>query len=313
MANIKTRAARIKNFSRILKVIGSIISVLLFIWLIRKQDWQATWVYLQQIPLWLWPVCLLLVVTGMMCNALRWYGLLHAQSVDMPFGEVVKTVFAGAFASNFLPSTIGGDAFRIVSLLRYTSDHALSLASVIMDRAINVAATLTFLPFSWITFGNQLFELFVRSSNFPIYAGIFPYWSKIVEWTRKLILEIKAAFVRWGQKPLVLVSAFAISWISIFVVYIAVWLLAQSLGIPVNIFQVIGVAAVVYAVTLLPVSFNGYGVREIAYTTLYLQLGATLEQATTLALVSRFFMLIETIPGALWLSRIIKHTKSRIF
>lgn len=306
----KNSALSKKKVGQVIKIIGSIISSLLFIWLISKQDWQTTWVNLSRIPVWLWPVCLLLVVTGMLCNACRWYGLLHAQNVDMPFGEVVRTVFAGAFASNFLPSTIGGDAFRIISLLRFTSDRTLGVSSVIVDRAINVAATLTFLPFSWLTFGDQLFELFSRSTNLPVIAGVFPFWHKMIDAVGDLLQQFKVAFIRWGQKPRVLASAFGISWVSIFVVYIAVWLLARSLGIEVTLFQVIGVAAVVYAVTLIPVSFNGYGIREIVYTTLYMQLGASLEQATTLALVSRFFMLIETIPGALWLSRIINLPKS---
>lgn len=295
-----------KSLRQIFKVFGSGISISLFIWLISKQDWQTTWVTLRRVPLWLWPVCLLLVVTGMMCNAVRWYTLLRAQDVDMPFGEVMRTVFAGAFASNFLPSTIGGDAFRILSLLRFTSDRALSVASVIVNRAINVIATLTFLPFSWLAFGDQLFEYFGQSSNFIFSAGVFPFWHKLMDRAQTLLKQFKSAFTRWGKKPLVLVGAFGISWLSIIVVYVAVWLLARSLEIPVNLFQVIGVAAVVYVVTLLPVSFNGYGVREVVYTTLYMQLGATIEQATTLALVSRFFMLIETIPRALWLSRILK-------
>jgi len=301
-----------KSLRQISKIFGSVISISLFIWLISKQDWQTTWVNLRQIPLWLWPVCLLLVMTGMMCNAIRWYSLLRAQDVYMPFGEVVRTVFAGAFASNFLPSTIGGDAFRILSLLRFTSDRALSVASVIVDRAINVAATLTFLPFSWLAFGDLLFEYFGQSTNFIFAAGVFPFWHKLMDRAQNLLKQFKTAFIRWGKKPLVLAGAFGISWLSIIVVYVAVWLLARSLEIPVNLFQVIGVAAVVYVVTLLPVSFNGYGVREVVYTTLYMQLGATIEQATTLALVSRFFMLIETIPGALWLSRITNMKKSVI-
>jgi hypothetical protein len=36
-----------------------------------------------------------------------------------------------------------------------------------------------------------------------------------------------------------------------------------------------------------------------------MQLGASLEQASTLALITRFFMLLETLPGALWLPQIL--------
>ena len=46
----------------------------------------------------------------------------------------------------------------------------------------------------------------------------------------------------------------------------------------------------------------GYGVRETAYTTLYAALGASIEQASTLALVTRVITVLATVPGALWLS-----------
>lgn len=296
-----------------MQVIGTVLATLLFVWLLRKQDWQAIWANLKLFPVWLWPVYLLLIITGMFCNALRWFLLLRAQKVEIPFWEVVHTVFAGAFASNFLPSTIGGDAFRIISLLRFTSDQGVSLASVVVDRAINVIASFTFLPFAWFTFDNNIFDLIRNTNPASATAVVFPLWNNGIVFFKSLLKHFFAAFASWIHQPLVLIIAFGISWLSISVVYLAIWLLARSLGISVTLVQVIGVAAVVYIVTSLPISFNGYGVREVTYVTLYVYLGASLEQATTLALVSRFFMLIETIPGAFWLSKIIafqRDTKS---
>jgi uncharacterized membrane protein YbhN (UPF0104 family) len=102
-----------------------------------------------------------------------------------------------------------------------------------------------------------------------------------------------------------LILAFCTSWLSIFVVFIAIWLVARGLGIPVALYQVMGVTGITYLLTLLPISVNGYGVREVAITTLYLPLGASLEQAATLALITRFLSMLETLPGALWLSQVV--------
>ncbi len=228
----------------------------------------------------------------------------------MPFGEVVRTVFAGAFASNFLPSTIGGDAFRLISLLRFTSDKTLGLASIVVDRALNVLATLTILPFSWLTFGDKLFDLLRSENHTPAAAIAIPSIRKIGAFFKRVTKKLFMAFTNWARQPGILIGAFGISWLSIFVIYIEVWLLARYLGIPVTLYQVMGVAAIVYLVTLLPISFNGFGVREVIYTTLYVSLGATVEQAAALALVSRFFMLLETLPGVLWLSNIISFRKA---
>jgi len=71
-----------------------------------------------------------------------------------------------------------------------------------------------------------------------------------------------------------------------------------------------GVNAITYLLTLLPITFNGYGVREVLITTLYMALGATVEQASAFAFITRFFMMIETIPGAFWLTQIVETQKT---
>ena len=80
--------------------------------------------------------------------------------------------------------------------------------------------------------------------------------------------------------------------------------MAVSLGINVSILEVIQIASIVYVFTLIPISFNGLGVRELIMTTLYVSLGSTIEEATLLALVTRLLMVIVTSVGALWLPQL---------
>jgi hypothetical protein len=99
----------------------------------------------------------------------------------------------------------------------------------------------------------------------------------------------------------VLAASFGISWLSVLVIFIGEWILAYTLGIPVALYHVMGISALAYMATLLPLSINGYGVREVLFITLYMQLGATPEQAAALTLTSRFLLIIYNLPGALWL------------
>jgi hypothetical protein len=72
----------------------------------------------------------------------------------------------------------------------------------------------------------------------------------------------------------------------------------------VSLGQVAGITGLTYLLTIIPVSINGYGLREAAMVTLYTQLGSVAEQAAALALISRLLMLAATIPGAATLPRI---------
>lgn len=293
-----------KRLRQILQIVGSSLSLVLFFWLLRDQNWQMIWQNIRQFPLWLLSICFGLVFSGMIFNAVRWHVLLSSRDVNIPFGEVVRTVFAGAFASNFLPSTIGGDAVRIVSVMRFTSDYVLSFTLVIVDRGMNIAATFTFLPFSWITFGERIFEMIGSQSYSFLFAGALPLKNRLPMFIKRIFRRFLNTFSAWLHQPMAMLKAFIISWISVFVIYLSFWLLARSLGIPVTLVQLAGIEFIVYVVTLVPVSFNGYGVREVIFTSLLMQMGATLEQSAILTLLSRFFLVLTTLPGAFWLSQI---------
>lgn len=94
------------------------------------------------------------------------------------------------------------------------------------------------------------------------------------------------------------------SWVGVACYLGAVWLVAGGLGIPVSLGDVAGATALTYFLTLLPISINGYGLREVGMLALYVQLGATAEQASALALITRAMLMIVSLPGALWLSNV---------
>lgn len=305
-------AAR-KSARRWLQLAGSILSGGLFLLLLVRQDWQQVLESLQQMPLWTLPLVLVLFFSGLMLNALRWYILLHSQKLPISFFYTLKIVVAGQFASNFLPSTVGGDALRLVSVLplaeRAPEGRLLAVGSVVLDRALNVCAMLTYLPVAWWVFADFDMALGAASARpgGALSAGGAGWGGKKLKdfAATKIVAPLQSALRFWYRRPFVLAAAFVVAWFSILVVFVGVWVLARNLGLPVTLAEVTAVSALVYLVTLLPISVNGYGVREVAVTALYVQLGATVEQAATLALVTRLLTLVETLPGACWVSPVL--------
>ena len=298
-----------RNLRLLIQVAGTLISSALLIWLISRQDWNTTLVKLRALPLWVLLVCFCLAVSGMLFNSLRWYILVHTEGVPISYGETTRIVFAGAFASNFLPSTIGGDVYRVFALLRFTSDKTLAVASVVVDRSLNVFSYLSLLPVTILAFGSPL-EILLKLEK-PIQKTLaIPIANKAWDAARRFITKLLAAFNRWIKRPGTLILGLLAAYGSNLVIFIMVWLLAIYLGIPVRLYQVIGTSVLTYLITLLPISVNGYGLREVATTTLYMSFGATLEQATTLAILSRVLMLLQSLPGALWLNHILRNSEN---
>jgi len=283
----------------LIRTAGTILSASLFIWLLVQQDWSRTWQILSEMPMWLLPVAFSLYFGSVLVNALRWFFLIRAQDVKINFIETLKMVLAGNFASNFLPSTVGGDAARIAGLARFTN-LTISVASTFVDRILNVLAMFSALPFSIAVFGPFWLGDWQSRGEGAILAGVLPQaWrAKLSEWVKRA----KDAINVWRNRPGVLFLGFALSWGGKLMIFSALWLLARGLGMEIAFYQIIGVGAITYALSILPISLNGFGLREVSMTTLYIQLGATLEQASTLVVATRFILMLETLPGAIWLS-----------
>ncbi len=285
---------------------GTLVSTGLFLWLLSRQDWRVLWSTVRRMDLWLLPLAAGLYFTAVLLNTLRWYLLLRVQPMNVRYTALLRIVLSGNFASNFLPSTVGGDTVRIVSTSQ-TTGWAIGLASVVVDRLINVAAMTALLPISWFAlqpvgwFSAAAAAIGRRGGSG--YGGLAAAW--LVPLRKKVgggLWKIRVALGMWRERKYVLLLGLLVSWLARLSVFSGVWILARGLGIGVNLWQVIGVGAVTYVLSLLPISINSLGLREVTMTTLYVQLGATLEQASALTVVTRMILILETVPGALWIS-----------
>ncbi len=294
------------DWKQVIKWVGTILSVALFVWLLTRLDWKEAWAILQNMPFYSYAVSLLLLIFGQFLNSLRWYILLKAQEVKISIFETFKIFLGGAFASNFLPSTIGGDSLRLLAIGRIAADQSLGFASVILDRLINLVATFTLVPFSISVLQTTGLQVNMDLFALPVLSICN---GKIISWIKKVINKYIQLVKRWFSKPGYLILATIVAWASSFVLLSGVWILASAIGIQVTIWQVIGISTVSYFITLLPISISGYGLREITFTSLYTLLGATLEQASALALISRILTTFVTLPGVIWMREIISASK----
>lgn len=295
------------DWKKALKWGGTLISLGLFIWLLTRLNWKEAWAIAKNMPVYSYVMAIFLLLFGQFLNSVRWYTLLRAQDVKITILEAFKIHMGGTFASNFLPSTIGGDSLRFLAIAKITDDQPLSLASVILDRLVNMLATFTLIPFSVSIFKTTGVQWNGDLFGFSIMAALH---GKLWDWIQRTVKKYLDLFKRWFKKPFSLILAFSISWCSRIVILGGVWVLSKGIGMNLTLWQVVGINTVSYFVTLLPISISGYGLRELTLTTLYTMLGATLEQATALTVITRISSTMITLPGVIWMQRILAETKS---
>lgn len=286
------------HWSTRLRLVGTVLSLLLLAWLLWKQDWGALVVSAVGIPAGRLLLAFVLILACQLWNSARWLALLNGQDIRPGYLRTVQIAFAGLFASNFLPTTIGGDVVRLVGVAKIARDKVVGAATVVMDRAVSVFGMLFVLPFSWPLVSSLL-------SAGPWLNGSLALTDRrLLRRVGGGIARAKDALAIWARKPLSVVLALLASWVGVVCYLAAVWLVARGLGIPASFADVAGATALTYFLTLLPISINGYGLREVGMLALYVQLGATAEQASALALITRAMLMVVSLPGAIWLGEV---------
>jgi uncharacterized membrane protein YbhN (UPF0104 family) len=287
-----------KNWSWRLRVAGTVLSLILLVWLLWQQDWIAIMEAIQALPLWIFIVGLAIMVVRHMWNTTRWLVLMRAQKIPIRFTRAFQLVFAGLFVSNFLPSMVGGDVVRISGILQESENRVAGAASVVVDRLVGVFGMLFVLPFS-----APLLNL-ILTKDLLLVGSVDLGKSKFSDKIRDGLKETSQALRIWLGKPLSLVLSLLASWLSVFSYLCCVLLLAKGIGIPVNLMDIAGATALTYFITMIPLSINGYGIRELAVMGFYTHFGASTEQATVLALTTRFLFLLVSLPGFLWVGKV---------
>lgn len=128
------------NWRKILGPLRIIISLGLISYLIWHADPAKVWASWKGADFRFVALAFLIQVLGIGINALRWRTLLQANGKHQPYFWLLSAYFAGQFANNFLPTSVGGDAVRAAQLARRIGSVSQASASVFLERLIGFLA-----------------------------------------------------------------------------------------------------------------------------------------------------------------------------
>lgn len=83
-------------------------------------------------------IAVALMVSVLVVSAFRWRIFLRELAIELPFGTLIRLYFVGTFFNAFLPTGVGGDAFKAFRLGRGARSLAHAFASVVLDRFAGV-------------------------------------------------------------------------------------------------------------------------------------------------------------------------------
>lgn len=291
------------------RILGTLISLALLAYLVYSQGWETFLEVLQRIPFTYFLAALALGLASRFFVSLRWYILLRSAGISIQYRQSLRLVFMGLFASNFLPSTIGGDVVRLAGTFYLRLDGVICAASLVVDRLIGMAGMALLLPFGLAAAAGSGVRLQPGAAAPVAYAAFlhFPGLKWLWQKGAKIARDLFQSALRWIKNPAALGLAFLCTFGHQLCTYLLAWVFLSGMQLHIPLTMIAGLWSLSYFFSLAPVSINGLGLQEVSIAYLYSQFGGVPMQAgVALALLMRMTFLLVSLPGVAFLPDILR-------
>jgi hypothetical protein len=304
---------------RVIGAAQAAVTVVLLTLLLRGFDWGAFRALYGRLPFWFYAASLAVMISGQVMYAWRWHSLLTAGGTHLRFRVVLRQYLIGTFVSNFLPSTIGGDAAKVYYLGRRHGYRVIT-TSVVLDRAIGLGLTATLAAAAlWaVSMPDSRYQLaravmtvitgsfavvigltFVGTGGLPSRVGILgprvvALALRLQQFRTELAANVRAPRV-WVNAVAVVTVYFAL------VTLVYEWFIALDAGSRPGFVPVLMAVTSMSVLSNLPVTLNGLGLREQLHVLLFEPLGVPKEAAVAISLLLFGHVLVVSAAGGiLW-------------
>lgn len=284
-----------------------IISTALVFYLVYSFDFSKSWEIILKSNQFLFLLSVLFIILNYIFSAIRWkYLILSEKKVKLSY--LIKLYFIGSFFNNFLPTSIGGDAYKILKLGEKISSKTDAFTATFLERFLGMIALLIFsffgvysyskmdlttflIGFLLVIFGFILFLLFYPKFRFNI---------KFLEKIYTILDKIHTSFIKYKNFPQLLlvslVSSFVVQFFSIMSQYVLFSSVGFSLPIDYSFFAFPVIFLSGYAIP----SVNGIGSQDILYERFFSQLGILTETILAVSVLYHLARFLVSLIGGLF-------------
>lgn len=302
----------------LLIVLKVTVSLALLAILFSRIDAATLWATARRASL-LWLTAALGVYfVNVLVSTWRWHLLLDAQAVTMRLRTLLGSFLVATFFNNFLPSNIGGDVIRIRDSAKEAHSKTLATTVILVDRALGlmglvlvaaIGATVATSPGRgqapilpiWLWTG-LIVAAVVSAPAVLAPEGVGRLLQPLAvlhpEWIGGRIDTFTTTLARFREKPTALARAFggAVVVQALLVLFYAA--VVYALGVRVGVSDLAVVVPISLVAQMLPVSVNGFGVREATFSFYFSRIGLPIESALLVSLIAAAVVMVFSLSGA---------------
>ncbi len=295
-------------------ILKFVVMIVLVLFLIQKINWLEVLEYLKNMKIGFIFLFILFYLGGILISAKKWQVLASFKKFKQSYFFYFKTYLLGTFLNNFLPSFVGGDAYRIHALGKDNKKFKDSSVSVVVDRlsgligVVILAAIFGILNYqniaktsliSWL-----VISMIIISTLF--FLGVFFFDTKVIQklldyLPKKIKLYIKQLGEFKSNK--IFLKTMKCSFLFVFIgIALANYMLFLALGIQLSFFDFLSVTFLANIIASIPISMGNIGIKEWAYILLFGTFGVSVSAAVTIVVIARVLqMLISLLALPLYL------------
>lgn len=236
----------------------------------------------------------------------RWYLMMQPLGFGQDFPFYLKSYLKGTFFNQGLPTTIGGDAIRILDVARQGFRKREAFYGVFIDRMLGLVSLLLvnllanafapeLLPKGIFLTINVLVMLGLV--GFGLFYGL-RWFDLLKQWriTRQfhyISSHLSGVLSGWRSTGVLFLLSITVHLMAI----IAIFMIGHSVDVDYELFTFLVIVPPVILLTLIPISLAGWGVREGAMIALFTLIGADKTAVLSMSILYGIILLVSSLPG----------------
>ncbi len=299
---------------RLFALLKLAVSIVLLYLLLRSMDTALVAAILGRLPIAAIAVACALLVLQTLVLAVRWWLVLAAIGVPLKYGKIMPLTYMGVFFNQVLPTSFGGDAARMWQAYRTGVPTEAAVGSVLLERISGVIGLVVLTTLGVWYMGARIDNEVIRLGLLAMLpltvlgASVLASLDRMPDRWRQLPLLKDLARLAVDSRRVLFAPATAIpllllSILSHALTAIAVYTFAEGLQLDLSVWDCLALFPAVILVTLIPISFAGWGLREGAMVAFFSFAGVGPDTALALSLAFGVTLLAAALPGgAFWLT-----------
>ena len=272
-------------------VLKVLVSIALFYFIFKRIEFAIVIEKFSVLDLRFIPLVIGLLIANYIVSSLRWKSLLIFKNTEnISVWYLTALYFKGSFFNNFMPTSIGGDVYKMFTLGKKMKNGSYAFASTFMERftGVMILFLISLISFPVVLvnyvdlgkYGTQLNVILISLMMFGLFIAGLLVGIRVLDFISKKITKLRKiyeAITVYRDNPKVVIYALLTSVLVQVIAISTQYFIFIALGYDLPVFYSLMVFPVITLAGFFVPSINGIGVQDALYMSIFSYVGVPQE------------------------------------